>query len=199
MKAFFDALRSGDLLGPTLTAAEVEGVNAVLDASAGMPTSWRAYMLATAYHETAGTMQPIKEYGGPAYFTRLYDPKGNNPSLAARLGNTQPGDGARFAGRGYVQLTGRANYARAGKKLGVDMIADPDLAMRPDLAARIMREGMTEGWFTGIGFKRYLPTDAAVPATEGQFINARKIINGMDKAALIAGYALKFQRDLGKA
>jgi putative chitinase len=195
MKAFFDALRAGDLLGPVLTTSEVQGVNAILAATEGLPLSWRAYALATAYHETAGTMQPIKEYGGAAYFTRLYDPKGNNPALAARLGNTQPGDGARFAGRGYVQLTGRANYARAGKKLGVDMIADPDLAMRPDLAAKIMRDGMTEGWFTGVGFKRYLPADAG---TEGQFINARKIINGMDKAALIAGHAIRFQRDLQK-
>lgn len=194
MKAFFDALRAGDLLGPTLTAAEVEGVNAVLAASEGLATSWRAYMLATAYHETAATMQPIKEYGGDAYFTRLYDPKGNNPALASRLGNTKPGDGAKFAGRGYVQLTGRSNYQRAGTKVGEDLIAKPDLAMRPDIAARIMREGMVEGWFTGRALKHYLPENLG---TDGQFINARKIINGQDKAALISGYAIKFQRDLG--
>lgn len=192
-RKFFDAARSG-ILGPTLDNDEVSGCNAILEAMAGLPIAWCAYALATAYHETAHTMQPIKEYGGDRYFFRRYDIQGQNPSLARRLGNTQPGDGAKYAGRGYVQLTGRANYAKAGAKLTQPLIANPDLAMQPQIAADILRHGMREGWFTGKSFQSYLP--AAGLADKAQFTAARRIINGTDKAALIAGYAMQFQAAL---
>src|SRR4051794_9557418 len=80
-QAFFSDLRSG-LLGPTLSESEVEGTNALVKAvgDAGWPLSWAAYGLATAYHETAHTMLPIKEFGGPNYFFRMYDPKGLRPT-----------------------------------------------------------------------------------------------------------------------
>lgn len=192
---FFDAVRTG-ILGPALDAQEVSGCEAIITAMTGCPLSWAAYALATAYHETASTMQPIKELGGPAYFRRKYDPQGANPALARQLGNTVPGDGVKFAGRGYVQLTGRANYAKAGTKIGVDLIANPDLAMQPDIAAKIMRRGMEAGWFTGRSFASYLPNTG--PADRAAFTNARRIINGTDKAAMIAGYALQFQTALQK-
>jgi predicted chitinase len=139
-------------------------------------------------------MQPIKEYGGANYFFRRYDPQGQNPRLARVLGNTQPGDGAKYAGRGYVQLTGRANYVRAGAKLGVDLVNNPDLVLDQAIAANIMRQGMRDGWFTGKSFQSYLPASGA--ATVGQFTQARRIINGTDCAAEIAGYAMKFQTAL---
>lgn len=192
--AFFADLRKG-LLGPTLDQDEVSGCEAVLDAMAGLPLSWCAYALATAYHETAHTMQPIREFGGPKYLTRMYDVTGARPSLARKMGNTEPGDGVRFCGRGYVQLTWKVNYAKAGAKLGVDLVANPDKAMRPDIAARIMREGMVEGWFTGKALKDYLP---AARGTLGRYTAARRIINGTDKAALIAGYAMQFEAALVK-
>src|SRR4051794_39275468 len=110
---FFAAVRAG-LLGPSVSQAEADGCNAVLAACAGWPLSWTAYALATAYHETAHTLQPVVEQGGAAYFTRMYDLGGLRPAVAARLGNSEAGDGCRFCGRGYVQLTGRGNYARAG-------------------------------------------------------------------------------------
>jgi len=191
--AFFVRLRSG-LLGPTLSDDEVHGCNAILDAMAGSPLAYTAYALATAYHETAHTMQPVKEIGGPAYFRRMYDPLGSRPLVAKRLGNTCPGDGALFCGRGYPQLTGRANYLKASTALGVDLVAHPELALRPDIAAKIMRRGMEEGWFTGRGFDAYLPNSG--PATEGEFTAARAIINGSDRATLIASYALSFQAAL---
>jgi len=192
---FFDVCRNG-VMGPTLDGDEVSGSEAILDAMARSPLSYTAYALATAWHETAHTMQPVKEYGGPAYFRRMYDIAGNRPALARKMGNTSEGDGARYCGRGYVQLTWRKNYRLAGSKLGVPLEAQPDLACRPDIAAKIMRAGMTEGWFTGKAFRHYLPT--AGTASKAQFVEARRIINGTDKALLIAGYALQFQTALVK-
>jgi putative chitinase len=191
--AFFAALRSG-LLGPTLAQTEVDGCKAILDAMQGAPLAWTAYALATAYHETASTMQPIKEYGGPIYFTRMYDVTGARPQLALANGNTCAGDGPRYCGRGYVQLTWKNNYARAGERCGVDLVAYPDKAMDPAVAAKILREGMEHGWFTGKSFSSYLP--AAGRATMGQYARARFIINGSDKAQQIAAHAKEFERAL---
>ncbi|HYD26951.1 hypothetical protein [Brevundimonas sp.] len=196
--AFFDHLSATSVLGPDLTDDERTGCNAILRACAGvMPLSWAAYTLATAYHETAHTMQPIKEYGGEAYFRRMYDIQGQRPAKARELGNDQPGDGARYAGRGYPQLTGKANYRKATvelRKIGidVDLVAEPDLAMRRDVAAAIMVRGMVDGWFTGKRLNDFIPA----AAQRKHYVAARRIINGTDKADLIAGYALVFEAAL---
>lgn len=192
-KAFFDACRKG-VMGPTLDGDEVSGSEVILDAMAGAPISWCAYALATAWHETAHTMQPIREFGGTAYLRRMYDVEGQNPARARKMGNVTPGDGPRYCGRGYVQLTWRSNYRKAGEKLGYPLEGNPELAMRPDIAAQIMRRGMAEGWFTGKSFRSYLPAEG--PATLAEFKAARRIINGTDKADLIAGYAVQFQAAL---
>jgi hypothetical protein len=190
---FFDACRAG-IMGPTLDNDEVSGANAILEAMLGLPVAWTAYALATAWHETAHTLQPIKEYGGDRYFTRMYDITGARPSLAKSMGNMTAGDGPKYCGRGYVQLTWKSNYAKAGQKLGVDLVGNPGLAMDRNIAAGILRHGMREGWFTGKSFQSYLP--AAGLATKDQFTAARRIINGTDKASLIAGYAMQFQAAL---
>jgi putative chitinase len=192
-KAFFDHLRA-TVLGPDLSADEVNGCNAILTAMEGLPLAYVAYALATAYHETAHTMQPVKERGGTGYFTRMYDIMGQRPDVAKRLGNMQPGDGATFCGRGYVQITGRHNYAKASEKLGLDCVRFPDIALHPAAAAFIMREGMLGGWFTGVTLASELPEHE--PACMGSFVNARRIINGVDRAQLIAGYAMQFQKAL---
>ena len=173
--AFFAGVRGA--FGP-LSQAQVDGFTAIITALKGWDRTWVAYALATTWHETAKTMQPIKEHGGEAYFKRMYDPFGDRPQVAQRLGNTVAGDGARYAGRGYVQLTGRTNYARYG-------IADtPDDAMKPDVAAKILRDGMEAGRFTGKKLSDYLP---------GDYFNARRIINGLDKAEAIASHAQAFE------
>lgn len=192
-RKFFDHARNG-ILAPTLSEDEVSGCIAILEAMQGLPKAWVAYALATSFHETAHSLQPIKEFGGNNYFFRRYDIQGQNPRLARQLGNTQAGDGVKFAGRGYVQLTGRTNYQKAATKLGVDLVNDPDLAMSKDIAALILRHGMREGWFTTKRFDTYLP--AAGLATAVQFQAARRIINGTDKQALIANYAVEFQKAL---
>jgi len=73
------------------------------------------------------------------YFKKKYDPdpKGGNPRKAARLGNTKIGDGFKFRGRGFIQLTGRENYTRASKALGLDLVGNPDQAAEPEKAAKI--------------------------------------------------------------
>lgn len=181
---FFAALRAG-LLAPELSQGEVAGCEAILRACAEWPISWTAYALATAYHETAHTMQPVVEQGGEAYFARMYDPAGLRPAVAAKLGNNETGDGCRFCGRGYVQLTGRANYARAG------LLDDPERALDPAVAAAVLEQGLREGWFTGRRLMDVLPLGG--PATRVQFTAARRVVNGQDRAALIADYAMRFQ------
>lgn len=198
---FYDFLRSNSMLGPTISKTEFEGCDDIIRAcaTAGWPVSYTAYALATAYHETAHTMLPVKELGGTAYFTRMYDIKGSRPAKAKELGNLTPGDGAKYAGRGYVQLTGKSNYAKATAKLralgiDVDLVANPDRAMEPMIAALILVSGMMEGWFTS----RKMPDDlpARGNASKVQFIASRDIINGTDKQDLIAGYAVDFQTGL---
>lgn len=198
---FYNVLRDDKMLGPTISQDEFEGCDRIIRACglAGWGMSWTAYALATTYHEVNGTMQPIREMGGPAYFTRMYDIRGDRPAKARELGNLTPGDGARYFGRGYVQLTGRTNYDRATKKLRemgftVDLIANPDQALEPDIAAAILVAGMREGWFTGRDIDDDLP--AKGQATREQFIASRDIINGKDRQDLIAGYAMTFQQAL---
>lgn len=191
---FYSSIRR-NIFGGMLKPTQFEGIEALLAAMAPWPISWVAYALATAKHETAATMQPIKEYGGEAYFRKMYDPEGSRPQVAARLGNTRPGDGARYAGRGYVQLTGRSNYAKASTATGVDLIANPDLAMKPDIAAKILLWGMEGGKFTGKKLGDYLQGSHA---SFEQYREARRIINALDKAAEIAKLAEKFQSALAK-
>jgi putative chitinase len=86
------------------------------------------HFLAQAAHESDG-FRTLREYGGPAYFKR-YDARRD-------LGNTMPGDGARYHGRGIFQLTGRFNYRRYGELIGIDLEADPDRAMEPAISLSI--------------------------------------------------------------
>lgn len=195
---FYNWLRGNNMIGPKISADEFEGCDTIIRACAldGWPVSFVAYALATAYHETAHTMQPIKELGGATYFTRMYDIRGNRPAKARELGNLNPGDGAKYPGRGYVQLTGKDNYRKATKVLrdmgyDVDLVANPDLAMDPLYAAIIMVTGMRDGWFTTRKISDDLP--AKGPATLGQFIASRDVINGRDKDDEIAAYATDWQ------
>lgn len=174
------------ITGP-LDQVQVDTIEALFKAAPHWPTSWMAYGLATAWHECR--LRPIHEKGGPKYLAK-YD----TGRLARILGNTPEadGDGIKYAGRGLVQLTGRTNYANAGKALGLDLLAKPDLALVPDNAVRILVWGMSTGAFTGRKLSTYLLPGADINTHE-QFVRCRRIINGTDKAQLIAGYAVRFQ------
>ena len=99
----------------------------------GMSGPELQHFVAQMSHETRNFTSMI-ERGTPEYFTNRYE---KNPNKAKILGNKVKGDGERFKGRGYIQLTGRDNYTRAGKALGIDLVSDPDLAARPDVAAKV--------------------------------------------------------------
>jgi putative chitinase len=188
-KTFFIRIRQ-PLFGGRITPRQAEGLTILLDrweaGHAGGDIRHLAYALATAHHETDRTMQPIAEYGGAAYLTRMYDIRGARPALARRMGNTTPGDGVRYCGRGYVQLTWKDNYRKAGARLAVDLVAAPDKAMEPAIAADILMFGLLDGWFTGRKLADYLPEGRA------DWRGARRIVNGLDKADLIKGHALAY-------
>ena len=119
----------------------------------------RASMIAAV--ATIGTevsaFLPINEFGGDEYFKK-YDGRTD-------LGNTHPGDGPRYHGRGYIQLTGRANYATYGTKLGIPLEQNPELALEPDVAAKVLAEYMKD---------RRIPALAAA----GDWQGVRKAVNG---------------------
>ena len=101
---------------------------------AGLSGDELAQFMAQCAHET-NDWNSLVEYGGSLDF-RKYDPK-FAPKKAKILGNTKIGDGARYKGRGYIQLTGRYNYTKASKALGIDLVNKPELAQHPDTAAEI--------------------------------------------------------------
>lgn len=173
-----------------LTELQVKGINFIVsaidkDKSISYPQA--AYMLATAWHETDRKMQPITEYGGIRYFDK-YD----TGTLAKRLGNTPAldGDGFKYRGRGYVQITGTDNYSRFSRLLNVDLLKKPDLALDPDIAIKITTIGMKNGAFTGKKLSDY------IHQSKKDYVGARRIINGTDKAQMIANYAVTFEKAL---
>lgn len=189
---FFNRVRS-NLFAGSLKQGQVTGMDFLLDTweaeHAAKDDRWLAYALATVFHETAFTMQPIREYGGDAYFRKMYDITGDRPKVARALGNLTPGDGVMFHGRGYVQLTGRANYAKMQQEFGVDLTssrAAADRVMGPAIAVKILFWGMEVGHFTGKKFADYFNAGTQDP------VNARRIINRLDKAQRIAGYWEEF-------
>lgn len=179
MTAFFDRVRAA--FGP-MSQKKVDGFMALLKATETLPIQHRAYILATAWHETAFTMQPITEFGKKAYF----DKYNAGTKLGASLGNTLPGDGYKFRGRGFVQITGRRNYQKASLATGRDLVINPDAALDPDIAADIIVKGMTGGWFTGKKLADFT-----------NYQDMRRVVNGTDKASAIAGYAKTFEEALG--
>lgn len=121
--------------------------------------------------------------------TDMVEPKAAARAYEGRsdLGNTQKGDGVRFRGRGFVQITGRANYGHWAKRLGIDLVKQPDLAARPDIAARIAVLGMRDGSFTGRKLADYTDKHGNV-----DFYDSREIVNGHDKAGLLRRKAAEY-------
>lgn len=176
---FFAEIRkkSFGLFGTSLSQNQVDRIEAIinrLDAKS-VPLNQAAYILGTAYHES-DRFRTMEEYAsGAAYEGR------------ASLGNTQKGDGKKYKGRGFVQITGRRNYTDWAGRLKVDLVNKPELAARIDHATTILIDGMILGTFTGKGLTQYVHNSAK------DYVGARRVVNGTDRAALIAGYAEKFE------
>lgn len=178
----------------SLTQKQVDGFETLLAATDGLTVEQRAYLLATAWHETARTMQPLKE-------TERAGVSRTDAQVVSALDNAFrrgqltwvktpywrfDDSGKAWFGRGYVQLTHKTNYAKAGAKLGVDLLGNPDLALQPTVAARVLVRGCLEGWFTGKTLDDYLP----------DYKEARRVVNGTDRAAEIAQHAKRFEAAL---
>lgn len=188
-EAFFSAARH--IFGGRLKEDQMRGMEIILTASDGLPVSHRAYLLATAKHETAQTMQPVREAlaksdDGAVMALEKAWKAGRLPWVRVPYWR-KDADGKAWFGRGFVQLTHKENYQTASKKLGIDLVADPSIALSPMIAARILVQGSSDGWFTGKKLSDYLP---------GDYVNARRIINGTDKAKEIAAIAEAFERAL---
>lgn len=191
-KFFFDTVRL-TLFDGSLKKKQVQGLTGLLDYweqnHAEKDDRWLAYVLATAHHEVDRKMQPIKEYGGDSYFFRMYDIAGERPKVAKSLGNLAKGDGVTFHGRGFVQITGRYNYADWENRLGTDLTSSrskADKVLNLARATEILFEGMILGTFTGKKLSDYLIN------VKQDWEGARRTVNGRDKKALIASYAKQY-------
>lgn len=185
---FFNAIRP--LFGGRLNQPQVDGMDAILNAwekrSPNGDPRWLAYMFATAFHETAYTMQPVRE----AYWL----------SEAWRKQNLKYYP---YYGRGYVQLTHKENYQYAGQFIGADLVRYPDLALDAGNASVIMFVGMEQGWFRGDAkgrhtLSRYFSRQVDDPRGAREIINGKEVktINGKKVvvADIIAGYHQSFFR-----
>jgi putative chitinase len=170
-KTFFDSIRAS-LFPNGMTQSQVDGFNYILEGwEKRYPTGdlrWLAYELATTQWETAHTIQPIEEYG-----------RGSGKSY----GVPDPETGQTYYGRGYVQLTWRENYQKMCAPTGCDLDHEPSLALKPDIAAIVLFDGMEKGTFTGKKNSDYFNANVT------DWTNARRIINGTDHASEIAGLA----------
>ena len=178
----FSLLREG-LFNGSLSQVQVDSLNYLVQRCEEYKLTYpeTAYVLATVYHETGYVqngkmnrdMLPIKERGSESYLrSKRYYP---------------------YIGYGYVQLTWEDNFRRVGKLIGVDLIKNPEKALEKDIASEILIKGMVFGWFTGVGFHRKCPVYRYNLAS---YVRARKIVNGTDKAQVIAEYAMQFEKAL---
>jgi len=209
-KEVFDVARK--VSGGSLDQIQVDSIDAML-------ASWAmdgdgdnrklAYILATASHECA--FRPITEnltYTSAARIKQVWPSrfptvesakpyvksaqKLANLVYGGRMGNDEKNDGWTYRGRGFCQITGYANYEKFNKLIGESLSAHPDLAQRPEYAARIIVVGLMKGMFTGKKLGDF------INASKTDYINARATVNGDVKAngAKIAGYAEKFETAL---
>lgn len=192
---FFDSIRNDPFNG-SLTQSQVDGLNFLInvwedysfgedipDDSRDDDMRWLAYALATAFHETAQTMEPIAEYG-----------EGQGKEYGEPAGPYNQC----YYGRGYVQLTWYDNYVK-GQDILMDiyevdcpMVRYPHRMLEHVPAALILYDGIIKGWFTGVGLPKYFN---AAKNIEDPY-NARKTVNGLDCASAIEDYYYSFKKAL---
>jgi predicted chitinase len=190
---FFDTVESSLFKGSVIPP-QIDGMNAILDYwDANLATAdrrWLAYILATAFHETAYTMQPVRETlaASDSRAVEILE----NAFASGRLSWVKTPywrpdeDGKCWLGRGLVQLTHRRNYETMSAVTGIDLVAAPDCAMQMQPAVMILIEGMLRGSFTGHRLADHLNEERE------DWVNARRIVNGTDRAEKLADHAQAF-------
>lgn len=170
-ESYFYARIRDSICGGRLSTSQKDGIDKILayrTTHYDIPDSQLAYILATVYHETGHTFQPVKEQGSEAYLkSKLYYP---------------------YTGAGLVQLTWKKNYDKFG-------IKTPEQLLQWPTSLYVLFAGMTEGTFTGKKLSDYIQSDASLD----DFVKARAIINGTDKATMIAHYALAIYEAMTQA
>lgn len=185
-KTFYDLIRRS-LFAGRIKPEQLEGIEAILDNAKDFGVNdlrRAAYVLATVYHETAKTMQPIEEYGkgkGKRYGQKI-DVSGKPYNEPNHI----------YYGRGHVQVTWKSNYAKltTANNKGWDFVNNPELLLQMIPSVFSVFYGMKNGIFTGKKLSDYINDKKT------DFVGARRIINGTDKAELIAIYADKFYEAL---
>lgn len=160
----------------------------------GLTKPQTAYVLATSYHETAHTMKPVRETlatSDAQAVARLEAAWAKGQLKWVKTPYWRPDtEGKSWFGRGYVQITHKANYQRVGERIGANLVASPSYALEPRYAVKILVRGMVEGLFTGKKLADYI-----TPAYK-DYVNARRIVNGTDKAQEIALLAEQYESAL---
>lgn len=190
---FYGIIRE-NLFGGRMTQGVVDTLRVITDTyyaevGAGAKAEHLAYVLATAYHESYHRIlnpdwAPVREgfsstnAGSIASVTMRF----NQGSISTNYAKVQP-NGKSYYGRGFVQITWPENYRRMGRRLGIDLYGNPDLALDRDVAAKLLVIGMIEGLYTTKKLSDYDTVGGGFDS-----INARRIINGLDKAEKIAGH-----------
>ncbi|BAU92085.1 hypothetical protein MPPM_3480 [Methylorubrum populi] len=192
-KFFFEEVKLR-LFDGSMRPSQVSSLNGILDAwesrTARSDDRWLAYMLGTTHHETGRTMQPVRET-----FASTDDKAIAILSKAWKAGKlpwverdywSRDADGKSWLGRGFVQLTHKTNYQKMSNLTGEDLVSHPENAMKIPVATKILIEGMIAGSFTGKKLGDYFNQ------TKEDWVNARRIINGVERAELVASYARKY-------
>lgn len=208
LRSYFGRLTPSQVQGFNNTLAVINTFVDVKGKKAAKNPLYLAYMLATKWHETARTMQPIEEYGkgkGRPYGTWLTNSKGEKYCQAVGGRNPYFYTFAEYPhlyyGRGDVQLTWLDNHLKMSKKVNdfiarcpdyglvksVDLANYPELACDPKIASLIMVIGMLDGDFTGLSLSKCITS-----GSRADFVKARRIINGTNEDDRIADYAVKF-------
>ncbi|CAM4226083.1 glycoside hydrolase family 19 protein [Bordetella muralis] len=155
------------MLSPEMAAKWYDAVERSMMEFAIVSPLRAAMYIATIGHESAGFVH-TREIWGPTPAQRRYEGR-------ADLGNTQPGDGSRYRGRGLIQITGRANYQAVSDGLGVDYINHPEWLERPVDAARC-----SGWWWKNKGCNEI--------ADSGDFLRLSIRVNGKNKNGLPNGW-----------
>lgn len=198
-KAFFAHLRKRDvgIFGTSLSQAQVDATEALLDEMDGWPLAHVAHVLAEVYHETGGGMAPVKE----TVFRHSKDQNPPDAQVIRRLDNawakgqlpwvSKPYWRDGWFGRGQIQITHKDNYIKASDLTGVDLVKYPQKALRLPISAKIAAVGCRTGMFTG---KKLSDFDGP----EYDHYNARAIVNGDKRknGIKITGHAKEFEAAL---